>query len=59
MQFGAHAGFVLAAYGAAAAVVLALVFWVLIDHRAQKRSLAALEAKGITRRSAREVGDTQ
>ena len=52
---GAHAGFILAAYGATAILVAALVFWVVADHRTQRRALAALEAQGITRR-ARPVG---
>ena len=53
MQAGAHAGFILAAYGAALIVVAALALWVALDHRAQRRALAALEAQGVTRRSAR------
>jgi heme exporter protein D len=55
MSLGVHAGFILAAYGAASAVVGALVLWVLVDYRAQRRAIAALEAQGITRRSARLV----
>ena len=49
---GAHAGFIVAAYGAAAAVVGLLVAWVAIDLRLQKRALAELEARGISRRAA-------
>jgi heme exporter protein D len=48
---GAHAGFILAAYGATAILVAALVFWVIADHRSQRRALAALDAQGITRRA--------
>jgi len=51
---GLHAGFIVAAYAAAIAVVAALIAWVVLDHRAQRRMLADLEARGITRRSARE-----
>ncbi len=50
---GANAGFIIAAFGAAAIVIVLLVAWVAIDHRMQKRALAALEARGITRRAAR------
>jgi heme exporter protein D len=51
MTLGAHAGFILVAYGAAALVLSLLVLWVLIDHRIQLRALAALEAQGVRRRS--------
>jgi heme exporter protein D len=50
---GANAGFIIAAFGAAAIVVVLLVVWVVVDHRMQKRALAELEARGITRRAAR------
>jgi heme exporter protein D len=50
---GANAGFIIAAYGAAVIVIALLVTWVAIDHRMQKRALAELEARGITRRAAR------
>jgi heme exporter protein D len=53
MEFGRHAMFIFTAYGAAAAVLAALVLWVWFDYRAQQRALAALEAQGVTRRSAR------
>jgi heme exporter protein D len=52
MDLGPHAIFIVAAYAAAAAVVAALVAWVMIDFRAQKRMLGDLEAHGVTRRSA-------
>jgi heme exporter protein D len=45
----ANAPFVLAAYGAAAIVVLLLVAWIALDRRAQTRALDALEARGIRR----------
>ncbi|HEY8267637.1 MAG TPA: heme exporter protein CcmD [Xanthobacteraceae bacterium] len=50
---GANAGFIIAAYGVVAIVVGLLVAWVAIDFRKQKRALAELEARGITRRAAR------
>lgn len=47
-----HLPYILAAYGAAAAVVVGLVAWVAGDIRFQKRRLARLEAEGARRRSA-------
>jgi heme exporter protein D len=52
MDLGPHAGFIIAAYVATAVVVAALIMWVIADHAAQKRALAELERRGITRRSA-------
>jgi heme exporter protein D len=46
-----HFGFIAAAYATAAAVVLALVVWVVLDYRAQRRALADLERRGFSRRS--------
>jgi heme exporter protein D len=50
--FGPHAAFVAAAYLAAAAIVIGLVLWILIDGRRLRRRIAALEAAGARRRSA-------
>jgi heme exporter protein D len=52
LDLGPHAGFIIGAYTVSAAVVAALVVWVIADHAAQKRALAELERRGITRRSA-------
>jgi heme exporter protein D len=52
MDLGPHAGFIIGAYSVSAAVVAALFFWVITDHAVQKRALAELERRGITRRSA-------
>jgi heme exporter protein D len=52
MDLGPHADFIVGAYIIATAVVAALVIWVTADHTAQKRALAELERRGITRRSA-------
>ena len=46
-----------AAYGAGVAVIVALIAWVTLDYRLQRRILAELETKGISRRSARESAD--
>ena len=55
MNLGPHADFIVAAYGIAVLVVAALIGWVALDPRAQRRSLERLEARGITRRSERTV----
>jgi len=52
MDLGPHAGFIIIAYTMVTAVVAALIIWVTADHTAQKRALAELEERGITRRSA-------
>jgi heme exporter protein D len=52
MQAANHLDFIIAAYGAAVAVVGALIAWVLIDYRTQQRRLADLESRGVVRRSA-------
>ena len=51
MDLGPHANFIIVAYVAAALVVTGLVAWILADHAAQRRLLADLEARGVTRRS--------
>ena len=56
MNLGPHAAFIVAAYGLAALVIVALIAWVLIDYRAQRLKLATLEAHGVTRRSERTAG---
>jgi heme exporter protein D len=53
MNLGAHAGFIVAAYAVTLVVVAALIAWVMLDHRAQKRNLARMEARGVARRSER------
>lgn len=50
-DLGPHAAFILLSYGAAAFILGALVVGIVADHRRQKARLAALEARGITRRS--------
>jgi heme exporter protein D len=57
MQATAHIGFIVAAYGASAVVIVALIAWVMFDYRLQRRILAELETKGVSRRSARELAD--
>ena len=52
MDLGPHAGFIIIAYLVAVAVVGVLIAWVVGDYFAQKRALADLDRRGITRRSA-------
>jgi heme exporter protein D len=52
MDLGPHAGFIVAAYAIALAVVASLIAWIVVDHRAQLRILDDLERAGVTRRSA-------
>ena len=52
MDLGPHAGFIVAAYAVALAVVAGLIAWIVLDHRTQTRLLEDLEQAGVTRRSA-------
>jgi heme exporter protein D len=52
MDLGPHSGFIVSAYIIATVVVAGLVAWVVVDYSAQKRALAELDRRGITRRSA-------
>ncbi len=47
-----HMGFIVAAYAVTIAIVGALIAWVMLDYRAQRRTLAELDKRGVTRRSA-------
>ena len=51
MSLGPHAAFIIAAYAAALAVIIGLIVWVSADYAAQRRLLADLEARGVSRRS--------
>jgi heme exporter protein D len=53
MDLGPYASFILGAYGVAMMIVTAMIAWVWLDHRQQKKTLANLEARGVTRRSER------
>ena len=50
---GPYAGFIILSYTAATLATLGLAVWVMLEHRRLKHALAALEARGLTRRSAR------
>jgi heme exporter protein D len=49
-----HIGFILASYAAAVVVIGAMIAWVTLDYRAQRRNLAELDRRGVARRSASE-----
>src|SRR5581483_3783583 len=53
MSLGPYADFIVASYAVAVFVIAALVAWVVLDHLAQRRLIADLEARGIARRSDR------
>jgi heme exporter protein D len=52
MALGAHAAFIIAAYGLALGVIAALIAWIVMDYARQRRTLADLERRGVVRRSA-------
>ncbi|WP_102960678.1 heme exporter protein CcmD [Mangrovicella endophytica] len=47
-----YAAFIIAAYGISLLALLALAGWIVFEGRQQRRQLAALEARGVRRRSA-------
>ncbi len=49
-----HLPFIVGAYAAAFVVIAGLIAWVMLDFRTQRRALADLEMRGVTRRSAVE-----
>jgi heme exporter protein D len=57
VNLGPHAAFILTAYAAAVVIVGALIAWVLVDYRIQRRLLADLDRSGVVRRSERTRRD--
>jgi heme exporter protein D len=53
MTLGPYAVFIVTAYAAAAAIIMGLIAWIVLDYRHLVRALGELEAQGITRRSER------
>ncbi len=49
MEATAHIDFIAASYAAAVIIIGALIAWVSLDYRAQRRTLADLELQGFTR----------
>ena len=47
----AHINYIAVAYSAAVIIIGALIAWVVLDYRAQRRTLTDLDLRGITRRS--------
>lgn len=50
---GPHAGFIIASYAIAFAVVAGLIVWTVLDHRLTGRALERLEARSGRRRADR------
>lgn len=48
---GPHAGFIIASYAIAFAVVAGLIVWAVLDHRLTRQALERLEARGGRRRT--------
>ena len=57
-KLGPHADFIVAAYALTTLVTAGLIAWVVLDHLAQKRRLARLEERGVTRRSEQTIEKT-
>ncbi|MGJ4858651.1 heme exporter protein CcmD [Labrys sp. La1] len=58
MDLGPHWAFIAWAYGLAAIVIVALIAWVMLDHKAQHKTLAELESQGLRRRSRRDANQS-
>jgi heme exporter protein D len=56
-DLGPHAAFILWSYAVTFAVLGGLVAWAALDYRGQVARLKELEARGLTRRSARRRGE--
>jgi heme exporter protein D len=52
MSLGPHAAFIVTAYLVAAAIVIAMIAWVVLDRRRLRRELAELEARSGRSRAA-------
>lgn len=50
---GTHAFFIAFSYAVTALVIAGLILRAILDHRMQARTLAELEARGVSRRSRR------
>jgi heme exporter protein D len=59
MTLGPYASFIVMSYVAVAAVVAALIIWVIVDYRRQKARLRDLEAAGAIRRSGRSAAEVK
>ena len=59
MALGPYASFIVMSYAMVAAVVAALIIWVIADYRRQKARLRDLEAAGAIRRSGRSAAEVK
>jgi heme exporter protein D len=59
MELGPHAVFIVAAYVVTAAIIAGLIVHAVLGHRAQRRALAALEGRGVRRRSENPTSSAQ
>lgn len=57
MDLGPHAHFIWLSYAAVAAVLAALIGWLVVDGRRQHNALNDLERRGVRRRSHTTQGD--
>lgn len=55
MSLGPYAAFIVTSYALVTFVVIALIVWIVLDHRRQKQTLHDLEAGGMTRRSSQSM----
>ncbi|MGB7287778.1 MAG: heme exporter protein CcmD [Salaquimonas sp.] len=53
-MFGKHAAYIIPSYIATAVVIVLLVGWIIVTYRRRQNEIAELEAKGITRTSAKK-----
>lgn len=51
MNAASHVTFIALAYAATVIVVGVLIVWIMLDHRALRRTLADFEQRGVARRS--------
>ncbi len=51
MDLGPYVWFILAAYGVTVTALAGLIAWLIFDGRRQAKALAALETRGVKRRS--------
>jgi heme exporter protein D len=58
MSLGPYTSFIVTSYGLVTFVVVALIAWIALDFRQQKRALRDLEASGVSRRSAQRSGES-
>ena len=57
MSLGPYASFIVTAYLAAAIVLAALIGWIALDYRNQRRRLREFDESGVVRRSGRGASD--